>query len=396
MAFRAVHEQWGMVFAHLPDLGCGRSWEDVHRVRPVAPLRCDECRHPVHAKVSPAGLHFFAHAPGAPQCASAGESMAHHLLKLELSTAAREAGAHVELEVRGPEGAWRADVMATDPGGQWRIALEAQLSPITREEIRARAARMLQDKVRSVWFSDRLRPPWLGVVPSARLEPADGGGLDVAEGLMKFTAGRWEAGPRVPLAHFLHWVFAGRIVPHPRQRPTSYPLQELDTVFTAPHYARQERADLAQQARRQAQEARRERERQQHEAAIRALLDRQEALLKSAVEFVHRETGDHPYATEGTPQFAMGVPVYARGEPYAVICPVASRIPPLRQHLARLVLLVASEPERHRIAAQAAPGQRIVVLKPTKTAAAPAPRQPHTDALTVHQAVARMLGLDRM
>ncbi|GHF94869.1 hypothetical protein GCM10018787_49560 [Streptomyces thermodiastaticus] len=132
--------------------------------------------------------------------------------------------------------------MATDPGGQWRIALEAQLSPITREEIQARAARMLQDKVRSVWSSDRPRPPWLGTVPSVRLEPADGGGLDVAEGRARFTAGRWDAGPRAPLAHFLHRVFAGRIVPHPRQRPTAYPLQELDTVFTAPHYVRQARA----------------------------------------------------------------------------------------------------------------------------------------------------------
>ncbi|MGW9029332.1 hypothetical protein ACWGQ5_35450 [Streptomyces sp. NPDC055722] len=85
MAFRAVHEQWGTIFAHLPDLGCRRGWEDVHRVRPLAPLVCDECQHPMHAKVSPAGMRFFAHAPGAPDCASAGESLPHHLLKLEFS-----------------------------------------------------------------------------------------------------------------------------------------------------------------------------------------------------------------------------------------------------------------------------------------------------------------------
>src|SRR5262249_20200966 len=63
VAFRAVHQQWGTVFAHLPDLGCGRDWEAVWRVRPPAPLVCDECRHPVHAKLSPNKLRFFAHAP---------------------------------------------------------------------------------------------------------------------------------------------------------------------------------------------------------------------------------------------------------------------------------------------------------------------------------------------
>ena len=35
MAFRAVHAQWGTVFAHLPDLGCGQAWEAVWKVRPA-------------------------------------------------------------------------------------------------------------------------------------------------------------------------------------------------------------------------------------------------------------------------------------------------------------------------------------------------------------------------
>jgi hypothetical protein len=96
--------------------------------------------------------------------------MAHHLLKLELSTAARTAGAHVELEVRGPEGAWRADVMASDPGGSWRIALEAQLSPITPAEIQARMARMLEDGVRMVWLAEP--PPQETVDPAALAQRA--------------------------------------------------------------------------------------------------------------------------------------------------------------------------------------------------------------------------------
>lgn len=124
MAFRAVHAQWGAIFAHLPDLGCGQAWEAVWKVRPSAPLTCDECHHPMHGKVSRNGLRFFAHAPHAPDCALALEGLAHHMLKLELANAARDAGAHAELEVRGPDGAWRADVLASDPGGSWQWALE--------------------------------------------------------------------------------------------------------------------------------------------------------------------------------------------------------------------------------------------------------------------------------
>jgi hypothetical protein len=226
MAFRAAHAQWGTVFAHLPDLGCGQTWEAVWKVRPPAPLTCDECGHPMHPKVSRNGLRFFAHAPGAPSCALALETLAHHLLKLELANAARNAGADAEMEVRSPDGTWRADVMASDHGGPWRMALEAQLAPITAADITARTERMLACGVKSVWFSDRPRVPWLGVVPSVRLaRPDDDHGLVVAEGLVKFRqcidgsyANRflgsyWEAIPAT-LAQFLSWAFAGAIRPH--------------------------------------------------------------------------------------------------------------------------------------------------------------------------------------
>ncbi|MER5891102.1 hypothetical protein ABT160_45435 [Streptomyces sp. NPDC001941] len=106
MAFRAVHDEWGTVFAHLPDLGCGQVWEAVWKVRPPAPITCAECRHPVYAKISERGLRFFVHAPHAPDCeiARQGESQAHQPLKLELASAARDAGVDAELEVRAPDG----------------------------------------------------------------------------------------------------------------------------------------------------------------------------------------------------------------------------------------------------------------------------------------------------
>ena len=52
------------------------------------------------------------------------------------------------MEVRGPDGAWRADVLASDPGGAWRMALEAQLSPITANDITARTEGMRADDVK--------------------------------------------------------------------------------------------------------------------------------------------------------------------------------------------------------------------------------------------------------
>lgn len=284
MAFRAMHAEWGTVFAHLPDLGCGQAWEAVWKVRPPAPITCAECRHPMHAKTSHSGLKFFAHAPHAPDCeiARQGESEAHHLLKLELANAARDAGAHAELEVRAPDGSWRADVLATDPAGSWRIALEAQLSPITAADVTARTARMREDGVASCWFSDRPRPPWLGTVPSIRLDTADGGGLVVAEGLVKFTGSGWSVPPGATLTDFLRWVFTGKVVSHAPRTTLGYPLRQLAHVWTAPQYTAAEDTYLVEEARRQ-RELDEQRARYQAKAAKkRAETDKKNAASRRA------------------------------------------------------------------------------------------------------------------
>ncbi|MBD3575263.1 competence protein CoiA [Streptomyces sp. KD18] len=205
----------------------------------------------MYAKTSRGGLRFFAHAPGAPTCALGLESVAHHLLKLELANAARDAGAHAELEVPGPEGTWRADVLATDPAGNWATALEAQLAPITGVDITARTDRMRADGVTSIWFSDRPRPPWLGIVPSVRLERSEAAGhLAVAEGLMKFESRSWKPVP-ASLIQFLTWAFTQRIVPHTPRTPTQYPQRPLPTVWTAPQYVSAEDTHLVEEERRQ-------------------------------------------------------------------------------------------------------------------------------------------------
>ncbi|MFF4145948.1 hypothetical protein ACFY0A_32370 [Streptomyces sp. NPDC001698] len=227
-------------------------------------------------------------------------------------------------------------------------------------------------------------------MPSVRLARTDDV-LVVAEGLARFADGWWEAGPQVPVTEFLGWVLAGSVVPHRRTRPTLYPLEARSVVWTAPQYARAEAVHLEAAQRR-------EREERQHQAHIQALLDRQSALTNPAVKFVRQDADTYltPVVGEPSPDFAMGIPVHLAGEPYAVICPVAGRVPSVRSRLSRLVLLVASEQERQRIAAQARPEQRIVVLQPEPAAAPSVPQQAQPGTITVRQAVTRMLGLDRM
>ncbi|GGU87195.1 hypothetical protein GCM10010211_61770 [Streptomyces albospinus] len=261
----------------------GQAWKAVWKARPPAPIVCVECRHPMYAKTSERGLRFFAHAPHAPDCeiARQGESEAHHLLKLELASAARKAGAHAESEVRAPDGSWRADVLASDPAGTWRMALEAQLSPITAAEIVERTERMDAHDVTCCWFSDRPRPPWLGAVPSVRLAAAEGG-IAVAEGLVKFAGSAWEPAPQVPVADFLRWVFTCQVFPHlPRVR-LRYPQRQLAQVWTALQYIAAEDAYLWREEERQRQAAEQRARFKEKAARRRADIDQRNAASRRA------------------------------------------------------------------------------------------------------------------
>ncbi len=69
MTFGAVHQEWGTVFAHLPDLGCGRIWTEAWKARPLAPIVCERVKpggtssdgrdayeaRPFHVPVEPVG-----------------------------------------------------------------------------------------------------------------------------------------------------------------------------------------------------------------------------------------------------------------------------------------------------------------------------------------------------
>lgn len=347
MSFTAVHEDRGRLDATLPDLGCGWKWGAVHRVRPPAPLICPECGHGMHAKVSRLGLRYFAHSPGSPTCTLAEESMAHHLLKLELAQAAREAGWTAELEVSGPDGRWRADVLASTAKHHRRVALEAQLANITADEIQARTNRMSSYGVTSCWFSDRSRIPWLGAVPSVRLARQDGD-LVAVEPMARFTATYWSPEPSIPLTEFVGRLLTSRLLSHVPQTPQRHVSQPMQRLWVHPKCILAEakvlRAEQEQQQAAVEEEVRAERRRwarleaQSAEQAARSDLSRAKLARHSAqlpgVEQAIAQLVDR-YRTlvmvgwsVGEHRYSGGVPlVTEQGALLAVFDPIPQRVP---------------------------------------------------------------------
>lgn len=135
-----------------------RLWRRL-RARGVS-LSCVDCGRPMHTRVSPLGLRFFAHNPSgsAPQleCAIAGESPEHLRLKLALAAAAREAGWHTEVEAARSN--WRADILAQR--GNRLVALEAQLAGQSSRDAAMRTHRYKADRVDTFWFTTATRPGW--------------------------------------------------------------------------------------------------------------------------------------------------------------------------------------------------------------------------------------------
>lgn len=225
MAFTALHPELGRLDATQNLLGRDLDWSLVYRAKPRVLLTCPECGHGVHAKHSPRKVRYFAHDSGRPEnCSLSNESMEHHLMKLEMATAIRAAGWHAELEVGAPDGSWRADVMASSPEGDKRMAWEAQLSPITVEDIQYRTARYEEADIRVCWVTDRRSVPWMGAVPSVRATAPEGdAGWNLDEGVAGFDskAGRWVF-QTVDLTGFARWALLDLLIPYtalPRYAP---------------------------------------------------------------------------------------------------------------------------------------------------------------------------------
>ncbi|MEV0750483.1 hypothetical protein AB0I75_35655 [Streptomyces sp. NPDC050273] len=108
LSFTALHADYGRLDATLADLGHHLDWAQVHKARPRPALLCPQCEWGLHAKVSRYGVRFFCHDPGRPpSCELSNESWEHHMFKLELAAAIREADWFAELAgvFRGVPGA---------------------------------------------------------------------------------------------------------------------------------------------------------------------------------------------------------------------------------------------------------------------------------------------------
>ena len=135
---------------------------------------------------APAGAHDAARA----DCPLTGETADPRLLKSAIAAAVREAGWHATLEATGPQGRWRADVLATSPDGGRRVAWEAQLARQHDDDTLARTKRYTGDGLEVVWVFDR---PVASAVPAVIVE-VEHSSIRVAAPLLRLHVDRCQPG----------------------------------------------------------------------------------------------------------------------------------------------------------------------------------------------------------
>ncbi len=206
MALTALHADLGVL--DVTEFVAGSPaewWQVVHRTE--APLTCRSCRAPVDAVHAPSNRYrqfFFRHRAASGCWLSAGESEEHFQLKRHLAVLTRTVpGWSAEVEASGEN--WRADVLATGPGGR-RLAWEVQLANSAIKDIQERSDRYAAAGVEVVWVTLR-RTGWFGHVPALLLDPGENGNWTVVDGARALI--------RKPLGE-LHAVRPGRFEPPPK------------------------------------------------------------------------------------------------------------------------------------------------------------------------------------
>ncbi|WP_257002380.1 competence protein CoiA [Streptomyces sp. WZ.A104] len=405
MGYTAVHPVWGRLDVSLNDLGCWRTWGEVHRVKGLR-LACPECGGRVFARASRHGVRHFYHQVRPPDCELANESPEHHFLKLELAMAARAAGWRAELEVSSEAGNWRADVLVFDDQGRPFMALEAQLSPMTPAEARMRTDRYARDGVAVCWAALQDRP-WTRRTHPQGHRPRRGRGrqaLDGAARLGPLHLGTPHPAPRTlkakatwehitcPLGNALAWILQGAVRVHTAVNGTVW--------WTAPAYEQQalERSRMEAEAEAADQEAAAKRRREQTAAADRRRLAAEQRALDRQTDLEERQaeiqrltgffqhTGFDPTAWdtftrlvrsasgktivygEQSPRFGNGLLVHARTRETdggytlaAVVCPDPHA---LTRWPENLDILVPDHTWLARIRAAARAPLRVAVLEP--------------------------------
>ncbi|MFA7762801.1 hypothetical protein [Streptomyces sp. NRRL S-448] len=347
MPFTALHPDLGRLDATLADLGHKLDWAQIHKARPRIQLACPECDWTLHPKVSQYGVRFFCHDPGRPpSCELSNESWEHHMLKLEMAGAIRAAGWFATLEVPAEDGSWRADVMAASTDGTQRMAWEAQLSPITLDDIQARTDRYLDEGVRVCRVSPHKRPPrWISAVPAVRVRAPEEHEPQlwmVDDGLAGFdyAAGRWMFREE-ELVQFVRWALHGQVVPvesMPRYRRVYRVVDGEQPQFRRGQWWTSAQSAAAQEkhnAMRQRQELARE-EREARQKQLEEEADRQSRLRAEQEQARRAEDAGWAFAVEyGDSTGADRLEEIASGRVDAVhYLPMSAR-PPARFHYAK-------------------------------------------------------------
>lgn len=150
------------------------------------------------AKTSKRGTQFFAHY-ARTGCEIEGETEIHLRAKRELYEGCIAAGWQATTEESGPEGDWRADVLASR--GQRRVAFEIQWSPQSEVRTIERQQALARDGVRGCWLFRRtpIAIPQ-EATPAFQLLPLAGGKLQVTLGQEAYS-----------LAEFAGLMLSGRV-----------------------------------------------------------------------------------------------------------------------------------------------------------------------------------------
>ncbi|MEE1735197.1 hypothetical protein PUR49_01380 [Streptomyces sp. BE147] len=291
------------------------------------------------------------------------------------------------------------------PDGARLMALEAQLSSITAEDIAARTSLYVRDGVRVCWFGFRPRP-WVGTMPTLLVQVPEerGQARAVTAGLARLSTRplKWHS-VTATLAEAVTWMLTDQIVSH---TPLSSARQVTDEDrsyewaegwtrswndgwlrwWTAPAYAASEaqkvREEAEEQQRREAQEktaARRREVEKQKRAREREAKDRAYAAFWSRTG-LDQQVWKHFRAVAGhffdrnlafgtpDPRYGDGRLVYELSGPddeqwtlVGVACPNPRRLGAWAEELA---LLVASDWELEALAVRAWAPFQVYLLNP--------------------------------
>ncbi|MCR3721884.1 competence protein CoiA [Prauserella flava] len=211
------------------DVGGGMSWQQV-RDDDTLPMKCRECGRDMHPRggANRGKRPHFAHNKDSsrPTCPAESETREHRELKRRCAEWARRPGWHAALEVTSPTKDWRADVLATDPQSQRRVAFEIQLSPQTEEGARHRSRRYREAGIECVWIVKGHQRPWFrthgalvvtGPTASAGSQERD---WTVVDGCQRYIGteegGIWCPVTSVPLSQVVYSIARGQVVPSRR------------------------------------------------------------------------------------------------------------------------------------------------------------------------------------